>query len=48
MTEPIVATVKVEAVAEVRDKDGNLISATPVSTAFDVNQQQLDDLGRQE
>lgn len=44
MTDPIVATVKVSAVAEVRDADGNLISAEPISAEFGATQQQLDDL----
>jgi hypothetical protein len=36
--------VKITAVGEVRDKDGNLLSSEPLETTMVVNQQQLDEL----
>jgi hypothetical protein len=40
----LVARLKITATAEVRDKDGTLVSATPVELEQDLTQEQLDAL----
>lgn len=44
MSTPVVAVITLSAVAEVRDADGNLISAEPVDAEFPVTQDELDQL----